>query len=124
MNDQQIFTNNETNEADYTQYGDCENCQELYENYRLIDSLVTDIKYLEEEVMRWRQTLLKHLNSIDARNLESDIFDYLVERREGTDAYDAYMKFHHYETDPLESDEHSQKLWAIKGGIDDTIVNL
>ena len=79
-------------EPDYSMLLDCESCSDLLECYQLIDSLVKDVLSLEEEMVRWRQALLKHLSPLDERNLLADIFDNLAGRNYDNKAYQAYLK--------------------------------
>jgi|GEM_PF-637164 len=127
------FQNDETNtsepnyedEPDYSLM-DCypESCQDLVESYLLVDSLVQDILSLEEEMVRWRQALLRHLSPIDAQNLKSDIYDNLARRYYDNTCYQAYIKRMYNGKDPMESKEHSQMLRRLKDGIDETSVVL
>lgn len=101
-----------------------EPCQEIADCYMLIDSLVQDILTLEEEMIRWRQALLKHLSPIDAQNLHSDIYDNLARRYYDNERYQTYIKLAYDGVDPMESDEHCQMLRRLRDGIDETSVTL
>ena len=120
-NDKTSIINSE--EDIYSSY-DCENCNELADCYILIDSLVQDILTLEEEMVRWRQALLKYLPPLDAQNLLSDIFDNLACRNIDSEAYQKYIKLAGYKEDPMESEEHTELLWRLRNGTDETSVNL
>ena len=123
MNDNNTFINNQE-EPDYSLMDNCDNCRELDECYQLIDSLVQDILALEEEMVRWRQALIKHLPPLDARDLQSDIFDNLARRNYDNEAYQAYLKAFGYKEDPMEAKEHTELLWRLRNGTDETSVNL
>lgn len=103
---------------------DCEKCNDLSDCYILIDSLVQDILTLEEEMVRWRRALLKYLSPPDAQNLLSDIFDNLARRNIDSGAYQKYMKLAGYKEDPMESEEHTELLWRLRNGTDETSINL
>ncbi|PXV88417.1 hypothetical protein C8E03_108144 [Lachnotalea glycerini] len=102
----------------------CNNCQDLIKSYLLIDSLVQDILGLEEEMVRWRQALLRHLPPIDAQNLKSDIYDNLARRYYDNKSYQSYLKRMYNGQDPMESKEHNQMLHRLKEGTDETSVVL
>lgn len=112
-------------EPDYSLIDGCpEFCQDLVESYLLVDSLVQDILSLEEEMVRWRQALLRHLSPIDAQNLKSDIYDNLARRYYDNECYQDYIKRMHNGKDPMESEEHSLMLQRLKEGMDETSVVL
>lgn len=115
---------NNQEEPDYAVYGNCDTCTERLGCYRLVDSLVQDILSLEEEMIRWRQALIKYLPPLEARDLHADIFDNLAPRHYDDDAYQSYLKAYGYKEDPLESEEHTQMLWRLSRGTDETSVNL
>ena len=108
----------------YSLLNDCDQCKDLSDCYILIDSLVQDILTLEEEMVRWRQALLKYLSPLDAQNLLSDIFDNLARRNIDSEAYQKYIKLAGYREDPMESEEHTELLWRLRNGTDETNVNL
>lgn len=101
-----------------------EPCREMLDNYVLIDSLVKDILILEEEMIRWRQALLRYLSPLDAQNLLSDIFDNLAQRHYDDKTYQTYLQLLHNGQDPMESEEHTQLLWRLRNGEDETSVVL
>lgn len=101
-----------------------EPCQDITDCYMLIDSLVKDILTLEEEMVRWRQALLKHLSPIDAQNLKSDIYDNLARRYYDNECYQTYIKRAYDGVDPMESDAHCQRLRRLRDGSDETSVTL
>ena len=107
-----------------TSYEWCMECHELLSCYSLIDTLVRDILVLEEEMVNWRHALIRHLDPLNARDLQSDIFDHLAQRHGDNDAYQAYLNAFGIEEDPMESDEHVQKLWRLAHGTDEDSVNM
>lgn len=112
-------------EPDYSCLYDCsEDCGEIWSFCKLVNSLVLDIKSLEEEMVRWRQALLRYLTPEDAANLKSDIYNNLAARHSDNEAYQIYMKAMCGGQDPMESDEHSHMLRRHKEGTDDTSVVL
>lgn len=113
------------NEPDYSLMEDnCTDCRELRDSYLLIDLLVEDILKLEEEMVRWRQALLRYLVPIDAQNLKSDIYDNLACRHSDNKSYQTYLKMLYNEQDPMESDEHCQMLQRLQEGTDETSIAL
>lgn len=102
----------------------CEQCDDLFGCYNLIDSLVRDILTLEEEMVNWRHALVRHLGPLDAQNLQADIFDHLARRYYDNETYQKYLKAFRYEEDPMESDEHTGKLWRLAHGTDGESANL
>lgn len=123
MNDNNISVNS-CEEPDYSMMDNCDHCRELSDCYILIDSLVQDILSLEEEMVRWRQALLKHLSPLNAQNLLADIFDNLARRNYDNETYQSYLKAFGYTEDPMESKEHTELLWRLRNGKDETNVNL
>lgn len=113
--------------ADYTAEfcdKDCDRCEDVFQCYKLIDSLVRDILALEEEMVNWRHALVRHLDPIDAQNLQADIFDGLAQRYYESETYQDYLDMFHYAEDPMESREHVQKLWRLAYGTDEGSANL
>lgn len=115
---------NNRDEPDYSALEDCNNCKELSGCYMLIDFLVQDILTLEEETVRWRQALLKHLSPADAQNLLADIFDNMARRNYDNEAYQKYISLLGYKEDPMESKEHTELLWRLRNGTDETNITL
>lgn len=102
----------------------CEQCDDLFGCYLLIDSLVRDILILEEEMVNWRHALVRHLDPPDAQNLQADIFDHLARRYYDNETYQKYLGALRYEEDLMESDEHTGKLWRLAHGTDEDSANL
>lgn len=116
---------NMENEPDYSMIDYCDgSCQELVDSYLLIDSLVQDILSLEEEMVRWRQALMKHLSPVDAQNLQSDIYDNLACRHYDNECYQKYVNRLYHGVDPMESEEHFRMLRRLRDGMDETSVTL
>ena len=105
-------------------YGDedCDDCAYVDDLCRLVHSLVRDIIHLEEEVVRWRQALVKYLPKQWAQGLQSDIFDNLAARHGGDPAYEAYLRHLGLKQDPMETQEHTEKMCRLRDGIDETTV--
>lgn len=104
-------------------YYDIYRCQDLYECYKLISSLIRDIIILEEEMVKWRYALVPHLDPLTARDLQCDIFDCLSENHDGEKAFEAYLKYFGIEN-PIQSKEHVRKLWRLAHGEDEDSVFL
>lgn len=102
----------------------CEQCDDLFGCYSLVDSLVRDILTLEEEMVNWRHALVRHLDPLNAQNLQADIFDHLARRYYDNETYQKYLEALRYEEDPMESDEHTGKLWRLAHGTDEESANL
>lgn len=116
---------NYEDEPNYSVMDCCsETCPDVLDSYLLIDALVQDILSLEEEMVRWRQALMRHLSPIDAQNLKSDIYDNLARRHYDNECYQTYIKLLYNGVDPMESKEHCQMLRRLRDGIDETSVVL
>jgi hypothetical protein len=64
--------------------GDCRtDCQTVYDFMRLTDEMVNTIIDLDEEIIRWRQALIKYLPDEWADGLQQDILDNLSRDFEG-----------------------------------------
>lgn len=103
---------------------DCENCSELLGCYKLIDSLVHEILYLEEDVVNWRHALVRYLKSPTAEYLQDEIFDGLAQRFYDDETYQRYINLYHYKKDPMESKKHSNKLQRLANGTDKDSIHL
>lgn len=103
---------------------DCENCAELLDCYKLVDSLVHEILYLEEDVVNWRHALVRYLKHPTAEYLQDEIFDGLAQRYYDNEAYQRYLNLFSYKKDPMESKKHSKKLHRLAKGTDKDSINL
>ena len=69
--------------------GDCDTvCSFL----KLTDEMIKTILELDEELIRWRQTLIKYLPPEWAEDLQQDIFNNISRDFEGDPAYDLYVR--------------------------------
>ena len=67
-------------------------CKTMHDFMRLTDEMVHTIIGLEEELVRWRQALIKYLPSEWADGLRSDILNNISRDFEGDPAYDLYER--------------------------------
>lgn len=95
-----------------------------FEFYALIASMVEDILLLEEDLVRWRKALIPHLTKQNAEGLQSDILDGLAKNYEGIPAYDMFMQEYCNNKNPMENEEHCDRMIRLRKGIDETSVFL
>lgn len=88
----------------------------------LIDEMVKTIIGLEEELVRWRQVLLKYLSPEWAEGLRQDIFNNISRDFEGDPAYDLYVKLICNGIDPQQADEKIELMYRLANGIDETSI--
>ena len=101
---------------------DCtDSCKTVDDFLELTDEMVNTINSLEEEVVRWRQVLIKYLPQRWAEGLRQDIFNGLSRDFVGEPAYDLYVELKRG-YDPHQSKEHIDRLYRLADGIDDTSV--
>ena len=106
--------------ADYTE--PCEyNCTTVDNFLKLTDEMIEAIIDLEDELVRWRQALIKYLPERWAVGLRQDIFCNLSRDYEGDPAYDLYVKLYRGE-DPQRDKERTKRLYRLADGIDDTSI--
>jgi len=91
-----------------------DNC--LYDFCLLIDLLVKDIMYLEDEVVKTRYDLSTHLEYPYNICLQSDILSDLAARYSDNLKYKTYMKLLYANQDPMESDDRVVHLLMLAGG--------
>ena len=96
-------------------------CPSVDDFLRLTDEMVETIINLEEELVRWRQALIKYLPERWAEGLRSDIFNNLSRDFEGDPAYDLYVKLKRG-TDPQQDRERIRRLYRLADGTDDTSI--
>lgn len=120
--------NNETNELTQEQIEaldyEAESQHMRFEFYRLIASMVEDILLLEEDLVRWRKALIPHLTKPNAEGLQSDILDGLARNYERIPAYDIFMQEYCNNKNPMENEEHCDRMTRLRKGIDETSVFL
>lgn len=103
---------------------DCvENCGTAHDFMRLTNEMVTTIINLEDELVRWRQVLIKHLPPNQAQGLEQDILNNLSRDFEGDPAYDIYVSQMKGGHDPQQDKERIQRLYRIARGNDETNID-
>lgn len=95
-----------------------------FEFYTLIASMIEDILLLEEDLVRWRKALIPHLTELNAEGLQSDILDGLAKNYEGIPAYDMFMQEYCNNKNPMENEEHCDRMIRLRKGIDETSVFL
>lgn len=96
-------------------------CKTVDDFLNLTDELMTTILGLEEELVRWRQALIKYLPERWADGLRQDIFNSLSRDFEGEPAYDLYVRLKRG-TDPQQSEERRRCLYRLADGTDETSI--
>lgn len=116
-------TNNIIENNEFCNYEEpCEyNCPTVDDFLNLTDEMIETILDLEEELVRWRQALIKYLPEKWAEGLRQDIFNNLSRDFEGEPAYDLYVRLKRG-TDPQQSEERRARLYRLADGIDDTSI--
>lgn len=100
----------------------CEySCKTVDDFLQLTDKMVDAILDLEEEVVRWRQVLIKYLPDEWADGLRSDIFSNLSRDFCGDPAYDLYVKLKRGK-DPQQDMERRNRLSRLADGTDETSI--
>ena len=97
-------------------------CTTIDDFLDLTDEMIETIISLEEELVRWRQALIKYLPQEWAEGLRQDIFNNLSRDYEGEPAYDLYVKLRRG-FDPQHEEEHRCRLYRLADGIDDTTID-
>lgn len=111
-------------DTDMTDYDDCHlDCKTVYSFMKLTDEMVHTILDLEEELVRWRQALIKYLPRQWAEGLRQDIFNNLSRDFEGEDAYDMYVNYMQGGNDPQHDEEHLERMYRLADGIDETSID-
>ena len=101
---------------------DClHSCQTIDDFLDLTDEMIETIIGLEEELVRWRQVLIKYLPKGWADSLRQDIFNNLSRDFEGDLAYDLYVSLKRG-MDPQQDEERRMRLYRLADGIDDTSI--
>jgi len=104
---------------------ECEaECCRITDFRRLVHSLVQEINDLEEEIVRWRQVLIKYLPPQEAEGLRSDIFSNLAGDYAADEAYQFLIERMYNGQDPMENDEHVGRMIRLRDGVDDTTLTL
>ena len=89
MPDHEIFKEHDPEDCFY-------DCKAVHDFMRLTDEMVHTIIGLEEELVRWRQVLIKYLPPEWAEGLRSDILNNIARDFEGDPAYDLILSISLY----------------------------
>lgn len=101
----------------------CEHsCKVVDDFLKLTDEMVQTIIDLEDELVRWRQALIKHLPERWAEGLRMDIFNNLSRNFEGDPAYNLYINLKRRE-DPQQNKERIERLERLAEGTDETSID-
>ena len=99
--------------------GDCDTvCSFL----KLTDEMVKTILELDEELIRWRQALIKYLPPEWADALQQDIFNNTSRDFEGDPAYDLYVRLVCGGQDPQQVASRIDRLHRLAKGTDETSI--
>ena len=102
--------------------GDIYDCPDVYNFLRLTDELIHTILELEEEVIRWRQALIKYLPPDWAEGLRQDILCNLSRDFEGEAAYHFYANSLCGGKDPQQDKARLARLRRLMNGTDETSI--
>ena len=112
--------------ADYeifNEHSECINdCPTIYEFLKFTDELVKTIIDLDEELIRWRQALIKYLPHEWAEGLKQDILNNTSRDFEGEPAYDLYVKLVRNGIDPQQAGSRIERIQRLIKGIDETSI--
>lgn len=97
-------------------------CKTMHDFMRLTDEMVHTIISLEEELVRWRQTLIKYLPPEWADGLRSDISNNISRDFEGDPAYDLYVSMVCNGIDPQQEKEKLARMRRLVNGTDETSI--
>jgi hypothetical protein len=97
-------------------------CKTVYDFMKLTNEMVEIIIELGEELVRWRQALIKYLPPELAAGLREDIFNNLSRDFEGDPAYDLYVKLACSGLDPQQDDSKIDRLYRLANGTDETSI--
>ena len=95
-------------------------CSTINDFIKLTDDMMKDILLLEEELVRWRQALIKYLPERWAEGLRQDIFNNTARCYAGDSAYDLYVQAKGY--DPQQSEEHTEFTHRLANGTDESSI--
>lgn len=120
-NESNIYVDHEDDKS-YDYEENClHSCPTVDDFLMLTDEMIKTITDLEEELVRWRQALIKYLPQDWAEGLRQDIFNNLSRDFEGDPAYDLYVDFK-CGADPQQDEERRKRLYRLADGIDDTSI--
>ena len=97
-------------------------CTTVYDFLKLTDELVSTIINLDEELVRWRQALIKYLPPEWAEGLRQDILNNTSRDFEGEPAYDLYVKLVCGGIDPQQENSRMERIQRLIQGIDETSI--
>ena len=86
----------------WDEYNCADSCDAVLQLCELIDKMVEDVQYLEEQCVGLRYELCKYLGSDHGEALKSDILSALARRYDGDPAYDLYKNLVHNGGDPMQ----------------------
>ena len=94
------------------------------EFFSLIDAMVREMRYLEEDIVRWRRAITKYLPSDWADSLLQDIFNNTVVRFDGRyQAYDDFVTQFCGGKDPVDDEQHIARMLRLRDGVDETSID-
>lgn len=105
------------------EYGCFDGCSTIRDFMKLTDEMTSTIINLEEELVRWRQALIKYLPERWAEGLQEDIFCNLSRDFDGDPAYDIYVNWMKGGHDPQQDEERIKRLYHIAQGTDETTID-
>ena len=88
----------------------------------LTDEMVHTIIGLKEELVRWRQILIKYLPPEWAEGLQSDILNNISRDFEGNPAYNLYVSMVCSGIDPQHGKERLDRTRRLINGTNETII--
>ena len=97
-------------------------CPTVYDFLKLTDEMVKTIIELDEELVRWRQALIKYLPPEWAEGLRQDIFNNTSRCFEGEPAYDLYVNWMCGGVDPQQEDSQTERMHRLANGTDETSI--
>lgn len=107
----------------FNEHNECfHDCSAVYDFLKLTDELVKTIIELDEELIRWRQALIKYLTPEWAEGLRQDILNNTSRDFEGEPAYDLYVKLVCGGIDPQQVDSRIERIQRLIKGIDETSI--
>ena len=108
MPEHEIFKEHDPEDCFYS-------CRTVHDFMRLTDEMVHTIIGLEEELVRWRQALIKYLPP-------EDILNNIARDFEGDPAYDLYVSMVCNGIDPQQEKEKLARMKRLVNGTDETSI--
>ena len=97
-------------------------CPTVYDFLKLTDEMIKTIIELDEELVRWRQVLIKYLPPEWADGLRQDIFNNTSRCFEGEPAYNSYVNWMCGGVDPQQEDSLTDRMHRLANGTDETSI--